>query len=151
MSPTVKTRKQAQHHRNTIRSRHRPTLRFRPPCATSTTSGWILKTSIPAPTNTLPLTKDLTEAAQGAKPSPVHVNTLAQDLASTLAGNKRLHPQHQKLAQFVHALFNSSHLSPAQQQTVLDSVKKILTDGGVPADDVAKVITDLKAIATETK
>ncbi len=102
-------------------------------------------------TNTLPLIKDLTEAAQSTKPSPASVTRLAQDLAPVVAGNKQLHAQHQKLAQYVHAMFNGSHLSPAQQQTVLDAVKKILTDGGVPADDVAKVISDLKTIGTETK
>jgi hypothetical protein len=102
-------------------------------------------------TNTLPLIKDLTEAAQSVKPSPASVSRLAQDLAPVVAGNKQLHAQQQKLAQYVHAMFNGSHLSPAQQQTVLDAVKKILTDGGVPPDDVAKVISDLKTIGTETK
>lgn len=103
------------------------------------------------PTNTLPLTKDLTEAAQGSKPSSASVSTLAQSLATAVAGNKKLHAQHQKLAQYVHALFNSSHLSPTQQQLVLDAFKKILSEGGVSADDSAKVIGDLKRIATETK
>ncbi len=102
-------------------------------------------------TNTVPLIKDLTEAAQSTKPSPASVTRLAQDLAPVVAGNKQLHTQHQKLAQYVHAMFNGSHLSPAQQQMVLDAVKKILTGGGVPADDVAKVISDLKTIGTETK
>jgi hypothetical protein len=102
-------------------------------------------------TNTLSLIKDLTEAAQSTKPSPASVTRLAQDLAPVVAGNKQLHAQHQKLAQYVHAMFNGSHLSPAQQQMVLDAVKKILTDGGVPTDDVAKVISDLKTIGTETK
>ena len=102
-------------------------------------------------TNSLPLTKDLTEAAQGTKPSPTDVAKLAHDLASAVAGNQKLHAQHQKLAQYVHALFNDSHLSPAQQQMVLDAIKKILSDGGVAADDVANVLGDLKAIATETK
>ena len=104
-----------------------------------------------SPTNTVPLIKDLNEAAQSVKPSPPNVAKLAQDLAAILAGNQKLHAQHQKLAQYVHAMFNASHLSPAQQQMVLDAVKKILSDGGVAADDVAKVTSDLKAIATETK
>ena len=103
------------------------------------------------PTNTAPLIKDLNEAAQGTKPSPTDVAKLAQDLAAIMAGNQKLHAQHQKLAQYVHAMFNGSHLSPIQQQTVLDAVKKILADGGVAADDSAKVIGDLKTIATETK
>jgi len=103
------------------------------------------------PTNTVALVKDLNDAAQGAKPPAPDVARLAQDLAAVLAGNQKLHTQHQKLAQYVHAMFNGSHLSPAQQQMVLDAVKKILTDGGVPADDVARVISDLKTIGTETK
>ena len=102
-------------------------------------------------TNTQPLIKDLTQAAQSTKPSPASVSGLAQNLVPVIAGNKQLHAQHQKLAQYVHAMFNGSHLSPAQQQMVLEAVKKILTDGGVPADDVAKVISDLKTIGTETK
>ena len=104
-----------------------------------------------SPTNTVPLIKDLNEAAQGAKPAPASVTRLAQDLSAAIAGNKKLHAQHQKLAQYVHALFNGSHLSPAQQQMVLDGVKKILSDGGVDVEDSAKVLSDLKAIATETK
>jgi hypothetical protein len=103
------------------------------------------------PTNTVALVKDLNEAAQGAKPPATDVAKLAQDLATTIAGNQKLHAQHQKLAQYAHAMFNGSHLSPAQQQMVLDAVKKILTDGGVSTDDSAKVISDLKTIATETK
>ena len=103
------------------------------------------------PTNTVSLTKDLTEAAQGAKPSPESINRLAQSLAAAVAGNKKLQPQHQKLAQYVHALFNASHLQGGRQQTVLDAVKKILSDGGVPADDVTKVLDDLNAIATQTR
>lgn len=102
-------------------------------------------------TNSLPLAKDLTEAAQGAKPSPADVTKLAQNLAAAVAGNQKLHAQHQKLAQYVHAMFNSSHLSPAQQQMVLDAMQKILSDGGVSTDDSAKVISDLETIATETK
>jgi hypothetical protein len=103
------------------------------------------------PTNTVTLIKDLNEAAQGTKPSAANTAKLAQDLAIVMAGNQRLHTQHQKLAQYVHAMCNGSHLSSAQQQMVLDAVKKILSDGGVATDDCAKVIGDLKAIATETK
>jgi sulfur relay (sulfurtransferase) DsrC/TusE family protein len=79
------------------------------------------------------------------------VTKVAQNLAAAVAGNQKLHAQHQKLAQYVHAMFNSSHLSPAQQQMVLDAVQKILSDGGVSTDDSAKVISDLETIATETK
>jgi hypothetical protein len=103
------------------------------------------------PTNTRPLIKDLTAAAQSAQPKPDSVSQLAGHLASVFVGNKKLSASHQKLAQYVHALFNSSHLTAAQQQMVLEAVQKILQDGGVPADDAASVIGDLKTIATETK
>jgi len=102
-------------------------------------------------TNTVAFQNDLKEAAQGTRPAPAAVTKLADDLAAVVSNNKKLQEQQKKLAQFVHALFNSSHLSAVQQQTVLDLVQKILSDGGVSADDSAKVITDLKAIATATK
>ncbi len=62
-----------------------------------------------------------------------------------------MRPQQQKLAQQIHAIFNSSHLSATQQQTIFDDVKKILESGGTPPDDTAKVIADLKEIAMQTK
>jgi hypothetical protein len=102
------------------------------------------------PTNRQPLINDLTAAAQGTKAKPASVSTLAESLA-VVAGNKKLPAQHQKLAQNIHAIFNSSHLSAAQQQQVLDGVQKTLLDGGVSADDTAKVISNLKTIASETK
>src|SRR5476651_407985 len=103
------------------------------------------------PTNTRPLIKDLTVAAQGAQAKSESVAALAGHLAAVLAGNKKLAAQEQKLAQNVHAIFNSSHLSDAQQQMICDSVQKILSDGGVSSADVANVINDLKTIASETK
>ncbi len=103
------------------------------------------------PTNKQPLINDLTAAAQGTKASPKSVAKLADDLAAALSGRQKLHAQHQKLAQYIHAIFNSSHLAPAQQQMVFDRVELILYDGEVSADDTAKVLTDVKAIATETQ
>jgi hypothetical protein len=103
------------------------------------------------PTNTLPLVKDLTAAAQGTPAQPASVSQLAGHLATAIAGNKKLQAQEQRLAQNVHAIFNSAHLSAAQQQMVLDSVQKILSDGGVATDDVTNVINDLKTIAAETR
>ena len=103
------------------------------------------------PTNALPLIKDLTAAAQGTPAKPASVASLAGHLATAIAGNKKLLAQEQKLAQNVHAIFNSAHLSAAQQQSVFDSVQRILTDGGVASEDVANVINDLKTIAAETK
>jgi hypothetical protein len=101
-------------------------------------------------TNRQPLINDLTVAAQSAKASPMDVSKLAEHLAE-VAGNKNLQAQNQKLAQSVHAIFNSSHLSAAQQQMVCDNVQKILQDGGASSDDVTNLINDLKTIATETK
>ena len=103
------------------------------------------------PTNSQPLIKDLTEAAQGAKAKPASVASLAENLTTVVAGNKKLRAQHQKLAQNIHAIFNSSHLSPSQQQTMLDGVQKVLLDGGASAEDTSKVIGDLKKIAAETR
>jgi hypothetical protein len=102
-------------------------------------------------TNTLPLIKDLTAAAQGAKAKPVSVSQLAGHLAVAFAGNKNLPAQEQKLAQGVHAIFNGSHLSAAQQQTIIDGVQKILQNAEVPSGDVTNVINDLKTIAAETQ
>ncbi len=103
------------------------------------------------PTNTVPLRKDLVIAAQGTKPSPASVEKLSKTLAAAVAGNAKLRAQHQKLAQYAHALSNGAHLTATQQQVILDNVKKILSDGGVPAEDVTTVIGDFKTIATETK
>lgn len=104
-----------------------------------------------SPTNTQPLIKDLTESAQGTKAKPATVTSLAENLAPVIAGNTKLRPQYQKLAQNLHAIFNSSHLSPSQQRMIFDGVQKILHDGGVSAEDTAKVVGDLKTVAAETK
>jgi hypothetical protein len=106
----------------------------------------------PDPAQKISLLNNLSQAAQGAKPSSTSVKKLADDLASAVAGNKRLTPAQQtKLAREVHALFNSSHLSAAQQPMLFNDVQKTLTDGGVPLDAAVNVATDLKAVAAETK
>jgi methyl-accepting chemotaxis protein len=97
------------------------------------------------------LINDLTAAAQSKKPSPDAVSRLAKDLMTMLAGNDKLRAQPQKLAQWVHAVFNSSHLSAAQQQMIHDGVQKIFADTGVPMDEAANVISDLNTIATATQ
>jgi hypothetical protein len=97
------------------------------------------------------LLNDLTIAPQGAKPSSASISALADNLASAVAGKKAMQPQHAKLAQEIHAIFNSSHLSAAQQQAVFGDVQKILQDGGASADDAINVVSDIKTIATETK
>lgn len=97
------------------------------------------------------LTNDLAVAAQGAKPQSASVSKLADDLATAIAGNEKLRAPQPKLAQFIHAIFNSAHLTAAQQQMIFDGVKKILTDGGASPDEVANVVSDIKTIASETK
>jgi hypothetical protein len=97
------------------------------------------------------LLDDLTTAPQGAKPTPASTSTFANNLASAVAGKAAMQPQHAKLAQDIHAIFNGSHLSAAQQQMVCGDVQKILQDGGAAADDITNVVSDIKTIATETK
>jgi hypothetical protein len=97
------------------------------------------------------LLTDLAAAAASTKPSDASVAALADALATAVAGKDAMKPQHAKLGQDVHALFNASHLSAAQQQKMFDDVQKILQDGGASADDTINVISSLKTIATETK
>jgi hypothetical protein len=97
------------------------------------------------------LLNDLTIAPQGAKPSSASISMLADNLASAVVGKKSMQPQHAKLAQEIHAIFNSSHLSAAQQQVIFGDVQKILQDDGASADDTINVVSDIKTIATETK
>jgi hypothetical protein len=96
-------------------------------------------------------TNNLAAAAQGTKAKPASVAKLADDLATAIAGNEKARPHQQKLAQNLHAIFNSAHLTPAQQQAIFDDVQKTLTNCGSPADAVAAVVGDLKTIADETK
>jgi hypothetical protein len=97
------------------------------------------------------LTNNLAIAAQGAKPQPESISKLAGDLATTIAGKEKLRAPPPKLAQFVHAIFNSAHLTTAQQQMIFTGVQKMLTDGGAATDEAANVVNDLKEIASETK
>ncbi len=97
------------------------------------------------------LTNDLAIAAQGAKPQAASISKLADDLATAIAGKEKLRAPQPKLAQFIHAIFNSLHLTTAQQQMIFDGVQKILTDGGASPDEAANVVSDIKTIASETK
>jgi hypothetical protein len=97
------------------------------------------------------LTNNLAIAAQGAKPQPASISKLAGDLATAIDGKEKLRAPPLKLAQFVHAIFNSAHLTTAQQQMIFTGVQKILTDGGAATDEAANVVNDLKEIASETK
>ena len=103
------------------------------------------------PTNTQPLINDLTAAAQNTKPSPDSISRLAGDLATAISGKDKLRAPEKKLAREIHAIFNSSHLSPSQQQMIFDDVQKILQDGGVSSGETDNVINELKTIAKETK
>ena len=97
------------------------------------------------------LTNNLAIAAQGAKPQPASISKLAGDLATAIAGKEKLRAPPPKLAQFVHAIFNSAHLTTAQQQMIFTGVQNILTVGGAEPDEAANVVNDLKEIASETK
>lgn len=97
------------------------------------------------------LLNDLAIAPQGRKPADASISALAGYLASAVAGKAAMQPQHARLAQKIHAIFNSSHLPTQQQQQIFDDVQKILTDGGAAADDTINVVSSIKTIATETK
>jgi hypothetical protein len=98
------------------------------------------------------LLNDLSQAAQGPKASTDSVKKLADDLQAAVAGKTKLTaPQQTKLARDVHALFNSAHLSPAQQQALLTDVQKVLTSGGAEQNASGDVVADLKAVVDQTK
>ena len=102
-------------------------------------------------TNTLALKNDLSAAATGTKASPATIAKLAENLADAVVGNKKLQPHLQQVAQYTHAICNSSHLTAAQQQAVCAGVEKILTEAGVSAATTDKVVASFKTIAAETK
>lgn len=106
----------------------------------------------PDPAQKISLLNNLSQAAQGTKASSTSVKKLADDLSTAVVGNKKLTPAQQtKLAREVHALFNSAHLSAAQQQALFNDVQKTLADSGTSLDDAVNVVADLKAVAAETK
>ena len=90
-------------------------------------------------------------AAHDKKAATASIKKLAAHLITATSGRKKLSAQNAKLARDFHALFNSAHLSATQQQTLLDGVKKILTEAEVTADNADKVVADLKQIAAETQ
>jgi hypothetical protein len=97
------------------------------------------------------LLNDLTVAAQDAKPSPTSVTNLAENLATAVAGKIDMQPQHAKLAQDIHAIFNSSHLSAAQQEMIFNDVQQILQSNEIPSDEITNVVNGVKTIAAETQ
>ena len=106
----------------------------------------------PDPAQKISLLNNLSQAAQGTKATSASVKKLADDLWTAVGGKKKLSAAQQtKLAREVHALFNSAHLSPAQQQALLADAQKILTAAGAAFDAAVDVATDLKEIAAETK
>jgi len=105
----------------------------------------------PDPSQKVALMNDLSAAAQGTKASTESVKELAKDLFTATAGDKKLLAKKLQLAREIHAVFNSSHLTPTQQQSIYDSVQKTLVDADVPLDAAVDVVTDLKAIVAETK
>jgi uncharacterized protein YoaH (UPF0181 family) len=105
----------------------------------------------PDPAQKIALLNDLSGAAQGTKASADSVKELAKDLFTALAGNQKLLEQKLSLARQIHAIFNSSHLTTAQQQTIYDHIQKVLVDAGVSLGDAVDVVTDLKTIAGETQ
>jgi hypothetical protein len=106
----------------------------------------------PDPAQKTSLLNNLSQAARGTKAPADSVKKLAADLTPALAQHKKITvAQQRKLAVDVHALFNSSHLSAAQQKTMFDDVQKILAEAGAAQDVVDGVVADLKKIAEETK
>jgi hypothetical protein len=97
------------------------------------------------------LTNDLAIAAQGAKPLPASISKLADDLITAIAGKEKFRTPQPKLAQYIHAIFNSAHLTAAQQQMIFSGVQKILTDGGASPEEATNVVNDIKTIASGTK
>jgi hypothetical protein len=107
----------------------------------------------PDPSQKVALLNDLTQAAQGtSKATSSSVKKVADDLLTALGGKKKLTATQQtKLAREIHALFNSSHLTATQQDTVLNDIQKTLTDGGASLDAAVNLVTDLKEVVAETK
>jgi hypothetical protein len=105
-------------------------------------------------TNTPPsdaLTNDLTAAASGTKPSADAVAKLAGDLQTAIAGKPALRAHYQKLAQYLHAVFNGSHLTPAQFQAISDDTEQILSNNGASYESTEAVVHDLKALFRATQ
>ena len=106
----------------------------------------------PDPMQRISLLNNLSAAAQGTKASSDSVKKLADDLLTAVCGRKQITTAQQtRLARDIHALFNSSHLTDAQQKLMFDDAQKILTDGGVSLDAAVDVVTDLKKVSSETK
>ena len=103
------------------------------------------------PTKKQPLINDLNLAVQGTSPAQASVTKLTEDLALALTGKTLPLEQRTKFAQYLRAIFNSSHVSPTQQRTIFEDARKIFQTGGVTTENADKIIGDLKTVAGETK
>jgi truncated hemoglobin YjbI len=92
----------------------------------------------------------LNVAPQGTAPSKATVSKIADDLSAALSGKNISQEQRMKIAQYLRAFSNSSHLTPAQQQALLGDLQKVLPAAGVSSENASKVVTDFKALAAET-
>jgi hypothetical protein len=105
----------------------------------------------PDPGQRVALLNDLASAAQSKKASTNSIIQLTDHLLTAATGLKKMQPQQPQLARELHAIFNSSHLTDAQQQGIFDDAKKILTNAGASEDATQNVISDLQKVASETK
>ena len=105
----------------------------------------------PTPDQRQSLTNDLASAAQGTKATADAVDKLADDLTAAMAGNGRMRPQEPKLAQYVHAIFNTAQLTPQQEQMIYADTQRMLVNGGVAREDATNLVSDIKAVADETR
>jgi hypothetical protein len=90
-------------------------------------------------------------AATGTKASADTIAKLIGDLQTAIAGKPALRTQYQKLAQYLHAVSNGAHLTPAQFQVISDDMERILENGGASYEAATYVIQDIKVLARETK
>jgi hypothetical protein len=97
------------------------------------------------------MTNDLVSAANGNKPSAATIGKLIVDLQASVGGKASMRPSLRKLAQYLHALSNGAHLTPAQFQMISDNVEQILDNGGASYESTTGVLNDIKLLARETK
>jgi hypothetical protein len=97
------------------------------------------------------LTNDMAAAATGTKPPPEKIAQLFGDLQTAIAGKASVRAHFLQLAQFLHAVCNGSHLTPAQFQMVSDGVEQILDNAGASYETTLAVLHDLKAIYRATQ
>jgi hypothetical protein len=97
------------------------------------------------------LARDLSNVAQGAKPSPAAVSKLSDHLATAFAEAKLSAPAKTRLAQDVAVVLNSGKISPTQKEALINDAQSILQSGGASGDNATAVGADLHAVADEIK